>query len=140
MGVPVLGPDLSFFRNLQRQQAARTEEVMTAWPDERERRVARSLGECLQQQWGWKVPYFIPADHTMAVICGPDFWAYFEFDLGNVFEEFNKQLGKRMKAGFWETVIDWDDNNAFFEELVRKLTAELIAQGASDADKGDPSA
>ncbi len=35
MGVPVLGPDLSFFRDLEAQQAARTEEVMALWGDER---------------------------------------------------------------------------------------------------------
>jgi len=140
LGVPVLGPDLSFFTNLQRQQAARTEQVMAAWIDQRERRVALSLGECLQRQWGWRVPYFIPADHTMAVVCGPDFWAYFEFDLANVFEEFNKQLGTRMTAGFWETVIDWDDKSVSFEELVRKVTAELGTRGAFDADERGPSA
>ena len=125
MGIPVLGPDLSFFKDLQQQQAARNEEVMAAWSDERERRVALSLGDCLQKQFGWKTPYFIPADRTMAVVCGPDFWAYFECDLADVFEEFNEQLGKSMKAGFWETVIDWNDRNACFGELVRKLTTEL---------------
>jgi len=78
MKVTVLKPDLSFLKDLQRQQAARIEEVMAAWGDERERNVALSLGDCLQKQFGWKTPYFIPADRTMAVVCGPDFWAYFE--------------------------------------------------------------
>jgi hypothetical protein len=45
--------------------------------------------------------------------------------LADVFEEFNEQLGKDVKAGFWETVIDWNDRNACFGELVRKLTTEL---------------
>jgi hypothetical protein len=53
--------------------------------------------------------------------------AYFEIDLADLFEDFNEQLGVRMKAGFWETVIDWNDRNASFGELVRKLTTELNA-------------
>jgi hypothetical protein len=81
--IPLFGPDLSFFRELAAQQAARTEEVMAAWTDERERHVALSLGECLQKQWGWKTPYFIPSDRTVAVIGGPDSWGFFEMDLAN---------------------------------------------------------
>jgi hypothetical protein len=136
LGVPLLGPDLSFFKELEAQQATRTEEVMAAWTDERERRVALSLGECLHKQWAWKKPYFIPSDRTVAVIGGPDSWTYFEMDLADVFKEFEEQLGQRMKAGFWEEVIDWDDRNGCFGQVVRKLTAELRATAASKASPG----
>jgi len=137
MGIPALGPDLSFFKDLMQNQADRTEEVMAAWSDERERRVALSLGERLQKQWGWKKPYFIPADQMLAVVCGPDFWAYFESDLSDVFEEFNEQLGKRLKPEFWETLIDWNDKSVCFGELVHKLTAELLARADFAADTGE---
>jgi hypothetical protein len=128
MGLPGLGPDLSFFKELAEQQAARTEETMTAWSDEQERRIALSPGQILQKHWGWKKPYFLPVDHTMVVVCGPDSSAYFEIDLGDIFEDFNEQLGVSMKAGFWETVIDWNDRNACFGDLVRKLTTELNSE------------
>lgn len=100
---------------------------MAAWSDEQERRVALSLGQILEKYYGWKKPYFLPVDHTMVVVCGPDSSAYFEIDLGDIFEDFEKQLGVGMKAGFWEAVIDWNDRNSCFGELVRKLTAELNA-------------
>ena len=125
LGFPGLGPDLSFFKELDKQQAARTEEVMAAWSDEQARQVALSLGQILRNHWGWKKPYFLPVDHTMVVVCGPDSSAYFDIDLGDIFEDFSVQLGVKMKAGFWETVIDWNDRNASFGELVRKLVREL---------------
>ncbi len=109
---------------------------MTAWTDERERRVALSLGECLQKQWAWKTPYFLPSDRIVAVIGGPDFWTYFEMDLADAFKDFEEQLGQRMETGFWEKVIDWNDRNGCFEELVRKLTAELRTKTASKASPG----
>lgn len=125
LGVPLLGPDLSFFKELEAQQAARTAEVLTAWTDERERRLALSLGQCFQKHWGWKTPYFIPGDRTAAMVGGPDSWTYLEMDLADAFKEFEEQLGKRMKPGFWEALIDWNDRNGCLGELVRKLSAEL---------------
>ncbi len=135
----MFGPDLSFFKELEAQQAARTEEVMAAWTDERERRVALCLGGCLQKQWAWKTPYFIPSDRTVAVIGGPDSWTYFEMDLADAFKEFEEQLGQRMREGFWEKVIDWNDKNCCFGDLVRNLTAELKATAASEASPGKQS-
>ncbi len=98
---------------------------MSAWTDEHERHVALSLGECLQRQWAWKTPYFIPSDRTVAVLGGPDSWTYFEMDLADAFKEFEEQLGRRMKAGFWEKAVDWNDRNGCFGDLVRKVSAEL---------------
>ena len=53
--------------------------------------------------------------------------SFLEIDLADLFEDFSEQLGVRMKAGFWETGIDWNDREAGFGELVRKLTTELNA-------------
>ena len=128
IAIPALGPDLSFFKDLEGQQAARTEEVMNAWIDPRERRLARSLGEALQRQGGWKTPYFMPDDSTMVMVCGPDVLAYLEIDLADVFAEFNEQLGKRMPGEKWEKLIDWNNGSGCFAELVRKL----IAGGVTD--------
>jgi hypothetical protein len=50
MGISVLGSDLSFFKDLQQQQAALNEEVIAALGNERERKVALSLGACLQKK------------------------------------------------------------------------------------------
>jgi hypothetical protein len=98
---------------------------MATWSDEGERRIARSLGECLQEQLGWKKPYFTPADRAVAVFGGPDWWGYMEMEFADLFEAFNEKLGMEMKPGFWEKVIDWNDKNACFGELVRKVTAQL---------------
>ncbi len=113
---------------------------MTAWTDERERRVALSLGECLQKQWAWKQPYFIPSDRTVAVIGGPDPWTYFEMDLADAFKELEEQLGQKMESGFWEKAIDWNDRNSCLGDLVRKVTAELKDTTASKASPGSGAA
>ena len=48
-------------------------------------------------------------------------------DLADLLEDFSEQLGVRTKAGFMETVIDWNDRDDCFGKLVRKLTTELNA-------------
>jgi len=127
MGVPRLGPDLSFFKELKAQQAGRTEAVMSTWPDAEQRRVALCLGECLQKQWGWNKPYFIPSDQTRAVIGGPDAWVYMEMDLADAYREFEDQLGREFSAAFWEAAVVWENKDACFGGLVRKIVEQLRA-------------
>jgi len=45
IGLPGLGPDISFFRDLRNRQAARIEALMAAWTDPQRRRVAQALKE-----------------------------------------------------------------------------------------------
>jgi hypothetical protein len=125
VGIRGLGPDLSFFEDLAAQQAGRTDTLVAAWSDERERQVALALGQCLQANWGWKTPYFIPADQTLAVLGGPDAGSYLELDLADGFRLLEEQLGNTMPAGFWETAIDWGDKNGCFGDLVRRIIAAL---------------
>ncbi len=129
MCVPVLGPDLSFFKELKAQQARRAEAVMSTWADDEQRRLALCLGECLQKQWGWKTPYFIPSDQTRAVLGGPDAWTYMELDLADAYKEFEEQLGKKLPSPFWESAIDWGNKNGCFGDLVRKIAEQLRADG-----------
>ena len=116
---------MSFFKGLERRQAAPTEEVMAAWTDEEERRVALALGEALQRQWSWPKPYFLPEDRVIALIGGPEVGVFLELDLADAFEEFNEPLGVNRGREFWETVVDWSDKDGRLRELVRKITAEL---------------
>ena len=98
---------------------------MQGWKDERQRRVALSLGKCLQRQWGWKTPYFIPGDRAMTIMGGPEFGVYAELDLADVHAEFEVQLGTTMPPGFWDKALRWEDENWCFGDLVRDVAAGL---------------
>jgi len=123
-GVPPLGPSVSFFRCLEREQAARSTRALADWSDAMERRVALKFGECLRTV-GWKTPYFIPNDQVVAVVGGPSFGAFAQQDLAYLLDEFNRRLGRNLKAEFLPAVIAWDDPSVRLGELVAKVTAQL---------------
>jgi hypothetical protein len=123
-GIRWLGPDISFFKRLQAQQAARTEAQMAAWTDAKERQVVQVFGKCLCKAIGWKTPYFIPADSAVTVSYGPKFRSMEEFLFEEATREYEQRVGKRFRKRFWENSIDWNDKNVPFGELIRKVVME----------------
>jgi hypothetical protein len=73
IGVRWLGPDLSFFKQLKRQQAQRTAEQMSAWGGGSRQQVAQAISSVLSQQLGWKSKVFLPEDSVAVVFHGPRF-------------------------------------------------------------------
>ena len=124
-GVRRLGPDLSFFEELKQFQASRTQEVMTAWHDKEQRNVALIFGEIIRQHAGWETPYFIPADKAVVIANGPRLLEYEEPPLEMTIPDFEDQVGRKFDDGFWRGVIDWNDENASFGELIRVVTDKL---------------
>ncbi len=131
-GIPPLGPSVAFFHRLELQQALRAVPALNRWTNTRHRQVALRLGEALRML-GWRTPYFIPADQVVAIIGGPSFNAFAQQDLEYLLDEFNRQLGRRLKPEFLRSVIEWNDARTRFGELVEKVTAQLDLQAAEAA-------
>jgi hypothetical protein len=73
IGVRWLGPDLSFFRQLKEQQAARSSEAMSAWGGGERQKVAQAIAGVLARQLGWKSQVFLPEDSVAVAFHGPRF-------------------------------------------------------------------
>jgi len=124
-GVRWLGPDISFFKELKQLQASRTRDVMTAWPDEKQRNVALVFGSIIRRHAGWKTPYFIPADKAVVIAYGPRLLEFEELPLEIAIPDFEDQIGGKFDNKFWEKVVDWNDKNATFGELINKVVEKL---------------
>jgi hypothetical protein len=102
LGIRWLGPDVSFFRRLQEQQAARGPEVMTAWPTDDEREAALVLGRLLEKHVGWPTPYFLPDDSFAVVAYGPKL-----VEMDSPFDDFKTALeaevGTNMPSSSWDS-------------------------------------
>ena len=124
-GVRRLGPDLYFFKELKQLQASRTQEVMTAWLDEKQRELALIFGEIIRQHAGWETPYFIPVDKAVVITNGPRLLEYEVPPLEMAISDFEDQVERKFDDGFWREAIDWTDKNASFEELICVVTDKL---------------
>jgi len=120
IGVRGLGPDLSFFRDLQRQQAGRADELMSAWRDPIERDIALEFGQLLHSTLGWPTPYFLPEDRWTVIGSGPTFEAVDYLGLGAAVIELERRRGVQLPNEFWES-------HAFetFGQVVSAVTALL---------------
>ena len=124
-GVRRLGPDLAFFKELKQLQASRTQAVMTAWLDEKQKAVALVFGEMIRRHAGWQTPYFIPDDKAVVIANGPRLLELEEPPLEMAISDFEDQVGRKFADGFWRKVIDWRDKNATYGEFIRGVTDKL---------------
>jgi len=124
-GIRRLGPDISFFKELKQSQASRTQDVMLAWPDNRERNIALIFGKIIRRHAGWKTPYFIPADNAVAVVYGPRLLEFEESPLDLAVPDFEREIGEKFDGEFWKGIIDWSDKNVTFGDLIRAIIDKL---------------
>ena len=73
IGVRWLGPDLSFFKELEATQAQREGSTLTLWGGGPRQDVASAVSKVLAQQLGWKTSYFLPEDSVAVAFHGPSF-------------------------------------------------------------------
>lgn len=125
IGIPFLGPDLSFFKALGKQQAARTIEHMAAWTIGEERAMALHVGRHISYAIGWKKEFFLPDDHFNAIGYGPRYKGHCD-DLGFelAIELIEKDLGLTLPDEFW--MQSWQ---LIFREVVSALIAETSKAG-----------
>jgi hypothetical protein len=101
IGVPGFGPDLSFFKDLRGQQAARTPDCMKAWTTAQEHELATIFGRAFQKGLRWPTPFFLPDDKLNAIFGGPKFQSIDFGDAENVLAEVGQQLHTKLPKQFW---------------------------------------
>jgi len=118
-GVPLIGPDLSFFATLDQIQASRTPRNMELWgPNHERRNLAACLGVILADYLGWKRPYFLPDDRFEVVTYGPKYRDLDELLFEEATLEFEKTCGRRLPDSDW---MGW--SSATFGEVIDALLA-----------------
>jgi hypothetical protein len=103
IGVRGLGPDLSFFADLRRAQAQRTDAVLAAWPEELRDR-ALSLGKVVAKAAGWPTPFFLPQDSFNVSAYGPRLLEYQEHPIEEIAFAGAQQFGGA--PIFWESALE----------------------------------
>ena len=73
IGVRGLGPDLSFFKQLKKQQGERTPEQMKVWGSGKRREIAEQLALGFKKEVRWPTAVFLPADSFEVMCNGPAF-------------------------------------------------------------------
>ena len=102
IGVPWLGPDLSFFKDLKAQQAARHQDEMRVWGGGVRQEFAELLARTLSQRLGWGSAVFLPQD-SFAVLCnGPRFDFIDDFALEDAMRILKKTQGVAVPRNFWK--------------------------------------
>lgn len=100
IGVRVLGPDLSFFKELKLQQGARTAECMKAWKTVEQCNLAITLGRAFKEWLHWPTEYFLPGDNLEVIAGGPKFDTDY-FDFSDSLIEVGKQVGIDLSQDSW---------------------------------------
>jgi hypothetical protein len=102
IGVRWLGPDLSFFKELELQQGARTLDCMNGWEADR-KELAVQFGELCQKWLRWRTPYFLPSDRFIVVANGPKFGWIDGLEFWEVIAVIEKQTEKSIPKSYWES-------------------------------------
>jgi hypothetical protein len=116
IGVRWLGPDLSFFKSLESQQALRSEEQMIEWGGGISHEIARTISEILHKRLHWRSNVFLPNDKLFVICHGPRFDSWDEFALEEAIEVIEHRYGVKIPSSFWQGLED-----ATFGEFVEKF-------------------
>src|SRR5574337_1388714 len=73
IGVRWLGPDLSFFKQLEAQQGSRSSRLLDCWGGGDRASVAAEVGIIFARRLRWSSPYFLPGDNVAVIAGGPRF-------------------------------------------------------------------
>lgn len=120
IGVRWLGPDLSFFKELKSQQAARTEDCMQAWHGEEAKSVAHVISRVLSERLGWQTPFFVPEDAAEVAFHGPSFdFTDPEAAFDAVRKALDHEFGIQPNDAFWQA-----QSGVSMGQLVASLLAQ----------------
>ncbi len=118
IGVRWLGPDLSFFKDLRRQQGARTSECMTVWESAEQKELASIFGHAFMKWLRWPTPYFLPKDKFAVIARGPKFDMIDNGEFEEIIEEIETYIGRKVAIEFWQTSGD---------KTLGEVVAEILA-------------
>lgn len=102
IGVRWLGPDLSFFKDLKRQQGSRSSECMSAWKSTEQKELANIFGNACKKLLRWPTPYFLPDDKFEVIIGGPKFDMIDCFEFEEIIETIEEHIGYKIPDDFWK--------------------------------------
>jgi hypothetical protein len=123
IGVRGLGPDLSFFRVLKRQQADRVQSQMAIWGSGIRREIAEVLSEGFKKEVRWPTSVFLPEDSFQVMCNGHTFGSLDDLGSIAVIQAFEEHYDIRVPNSFWV-----GREQATFGEIVEALNG-LVAHG-----------
>jgi hypothetical protein len=103
IGIRWLGPDISFYKDLKRRQAARTSECMRTWPTIELEETANFLGQAFKKWLRWPTPYFLPEDRFNVIAGGPTFNRIDNAESEEIDAEIEEYIGHPVPDDFWRT-------------------------------------
>jgi hypothetical protein len=121
IGVRWLGPDLSFFKELDMQQASRTEDLMQEWGGGLRQEVAEIFSDILHKSLRWKSKVFLPQDNFAVISSGPKFDMLENF----VIEDAMAAIKKKYQIQIDPSFLD-DLEEATFAEVVDKIKRKIM--------------
>ncbi len=123
IGVRWLGPDLSFFKVLKRQQGDRVQSHMEIWGSGLRRDIAELLSQGFKKEVHWPTSVFLPEDSFQVMCNGPSFGLMDDLGSEAVIQTFEKHYGIRVPNSFWK---GWE--HARFGEVVQALGGLVMPQ------------
>jgi hypothetical protein len=102
IGVMWFGPDLSFFKDLRKQQSARSSECMSVWKRADQKELANIFGHECKKLLRWPTPYFLPEDKFTVILGGPKFDMVDCGEIEEIIEAIEKHIGYEIPEGFWQ--------------------------------------
>jgi hypothetical protein len=120
IGVRWIGPDLSFFRKLKEQQAARSPDAMSRWGGGVRQEVAERMAASLKNSLRWKTAVFLPEDSFRVICHGPSFDWGDEFALETAVDDLQSHYGFEIPVPFWNGL-----EAATFGEVVDAVVAHM---------------
>jgi hypothetical protein len=127
IGVRWLGPDLSFFQALKKQQAARSPELMTQWGAGLRQEIATRMADSWKISLRWKTAVFLPEDSFRVICHGPSFDWGDDAALEIAVEDLQSHFGVQIPVSFW-----YEYELATFGEVVDALVPRIAKQANSD--------
>jgi hypothetical protein len=121
IGVRWLGPDLSFFKELDLQQASRPEDLMREWGGGLRQEIAEIFANILHKSLRWKSKVFLPDDNFTVIISGPKFDMLENFLIEDAITAIKKKYRIQIDRSFMD-----DLEEATFGQVVDKIKMKIV--------------
>jgi len=120
IGVRRIGPDLSFFKDIEKQQGARDIQLLCLWGGGIRQEIAEAISTelCKSQKWASNV--FIPQDMLAVIWNGPRFQSIDDLTFEHALNVIEKKYNLKIPQSFWNGL-----DVATFGEFVDKFIALL---------------
>lgn len=101
VGVRRLGPDLSFFKDIERQQGARDIQLLCLWGGGIRQQIAEAISTELCKTQKWPTNIFIPQDMLTVIWNGPRFQSIDDLAFERALKVIEKKYRLKIPQSFW---------------------------------------